>query len=138
MAHLGNRVKALRMKEDMTQEELGDKLNIGRAAVSLIESKGTTSNETMEALAKFFKVDKKWLATGEGVEPKGLIIQMNKGVIETPWKDEAYKALQNENQRLWRLIEKITGAPAGSIANFSKVVRFAGKQRSLHLTTEAA
>jgi transcriptional regulator with XRE-family HTH domain len=48
----------LRKRENLTQSELAEKLNIGRSAVSMYESgKREPSFETLEEIADFFNVN---------------------------------------------------------------------------------
>lgn len=138
MNSIKDRVKALRNSRGLNQTQLGDAIGLAFSSISAIENGRSESRESIIAIAKYFKVDANWIITGEGEQPKGLIVPIRKKAEAHDWKDEAYTALKEENQRLWRLIEKITNAPAGSIANFKQAVGLAGKQRSLQLTAQAA
>lgn len=138
MSDLKDRLKALRKSNNLTQEELGDAIGVSYSQISAMESGRSAPQETIAAIAKHFKVSLQWILNGEGESPKGVVVKLRKEANEVPWRDEAYTALKAENERLWRLIEKITHAPAGSIANFKRAVGLAGKGRTLHLTAQAA
>jgi transcriptional regulator with XRE-family HTH domain len=110
MESIGQRIKMLREKENISQGELGGRIGLTTSGVSSIE-KGISKNpEQIEKIAKVFKVSKDWLRTGEGEAPKGLIFPIRQELAENPWKDEAYQRLKEENKKLWILIEKLTGA----------------------------
>ena len=113
MAHLGDRVKALRTRDRLSQIELADKLGLGGPSVSAIESRGSTSEDTILKLVKIFKVSKEWLINGLGEVPAGVIMPTELSA-SPPWRDEAYETLKRENQKLWMIIEKLTGAPVGT------------------------
>jgi len=113
MPHLGDRVKALRSRDRLSQSDLAEKLGMSSPSVSAIESRGSTSEDTIHKLTKLFNVEKDWLINGNGEAPVGVIIP-KETQTSTPWKDEAYEVLKRENQRLWILVEKLSGAPVGS------------------------
>jgi len=121
MAHFGDRLKALRTRDALKQDDLAPHLNVTRAYISSVEKSGKGSPEFIEAVCKYFKVEKKWLLNGDGTEPKGIVIPIRTDISDGAWKDEAYNRMKAENERLWALVEKLTGAavakPAG---NFPK------------------
>ena len=112
---VGSRVKALRKQKGLTQGELGDKLGTSAMTISSIENDQRESHELLGELAAFFKVSDSWLINGEGAGPKNIVVPIRKGQQENPWKDEAYQRLKEENQRLWKIVEHLTG---GKAANF--------------------
>lgn len=61
------RIRALRNKLGLTQEEFGGRLGLGRTALSKIES-GTVeaTPQTIRFICREFGVDYLWLTTGEG------------------------------------------------------------------------
>jgi transcriptional regulator with XRE-family HTH domain len=64
---MGNRIRALREAEGLTQEELASAMGVTRAAVSMWES-GLTQNirpQHLLLLAKFFGVTPQFLVNGE-------------------------------------------------------------------------
>lgn len=141
MTHLGDRLKALRQGEKLSQLELGAKLEMAGPSISLIEKKGSASPETIEAICKFFKVKKEWLVNGEGEQPKGLVIPIRKELAENPWKDEAYQLVKAENARMAKDIEFLKELLKGVLgpkaaANFLKALnqaRVNGKQVFMNL-----
>lgn len=61
------RVKELRKTLDLTLEKFGEKLGVGKTAISNIETGNRNLTEQMKKLiCKSFNVDYLWLTTGEG------------------------------------------------------------------------
>ena len=66
---LGERIKELRNKHGLSQEQLADKLNVSRQAVQKWESNINEPNiETLKCIACYFKVDYEYLLNGKAVE----------------------------------------------------------------------
>jgi len=64
----GEKLQELRKKKGLTQEELADKLNVSRTAVSKWESgRGYPNIESLKAIAKFFSVTIDVLLSGDEV-----------------------------------------------------------------------
>lgn len=63
----GDRVKAVRTKENMTMEQFGEKLGVQKSAVSKIEKGKVNITEQMfKSICREFNVNEEWLRTGEG------------------------------------------------------------------------
>ncbi len=61
------RVRALRKELKMTQEQLAQRLGIGKAALSMIETgKASLSNRNLNILVQEFNVNPEWLERGAG------------------------------------------------------------------------
>ena len=61
------RIKELRKRLGVNQEEFGERIGITKSSVSLLESgKNTPSKQTVQLMCKEFHVDENWLKTGEG------------------------------------------------------------------------
>jgi repressor LexA len=57
MASWGNRIRQLRIKKGLTQEQLGEKLNVKKAAISKYENERTSPDpKTLSLLADIFEV----------------------------------------------------------------------------------
>ena len=64
-----DRIKLLRKKEKMSQEEFGRKIGIGKSSVSKIElGENNPSDQTIMLICSIFNVNEVWLRTGEGGE----------------------------------------------------------------------
>lgn len=64
---MNNRVKILRKRLGLTQEEFGKKINIGRSNLSLIESGRTNlSKRVISDICEKFQVNENWLRHNEG------------------------------------------------------------------------
>lgn len=118
MTNLGSRLKRLRELRGLKQGDIAEAVGLeSGAGISIIEKKGSTSPERVDALCKFFNIDKTWLLTGAGTPPEDYIEEVT---IEAynPWKDALVNKLEQENKRLWILIEKLSGAQVGNV-NFN-------------------
>ena len=63
----GERVKVIRKSLGLTLEKFGEKLGVGKTAISLIESgKNNLTEQMAKAICREFKVNYIWLTTGEG------------------------------------------------------------------------
>ncbi len=76
---LGKRLKELRIKEGLTQRELGEKINVTKVSICCYESGTRTPTlETLFELAKVFEVDLNYLLGSDqkvkGSTGKGLIM----------------------------------------------------------------
>lgn len=70
MENLAQRLKRLRKAADLTQPELSKESGAPSSTIAEIET-GTTLKptfETLQKLAKYFKVTEDWLLTGRGVK----------------------------------------------------------------------
>ena len=66
---LGERIKELRNKHGLSQEQLADKLNVSRQAVQKWESNINEPNiEALKCIACYFKVDYEYLLNGKAIE----------------------------------------------------------------------
>lgn len=67
MKTIGSRVKLIRKQLDMTQEQLAQRLGIGKAALSMIETGKTgCSTRNKNILVQDFNVNLEWIDTGKG------------------------------------------------------------------------
>jgi len=70
---VGRRLYEARRARDMTMSDLGNKIKISGAAISLIEAgKRRVTTEIVEKLAWALNVDPCWLAYGTGSKPDWL------------------------------------------------------------------
>ena len=93
-----DRIKLLRKKEKMSQEEFGRKIGIGKSSVSKIElGENNPSDQTIMLICSIFNVNEVWLRTGEGGE-ENMYSKMseddrfsinlgNLGRTETSWQE---------------------------------------------------
>lgn len=67
METVGERVRLMRKQLDMTQEQMAQRLGIGKAALSMIETgKARLSARNKNILVQDFNVNPDWIETGEG------------------------------------------------------------------------
>ena len=63
---IGERIKQLRKELGMTQEKFADRIGLKRNSVALIELGRETSDQTIFAICREFRVNEEWLRTGAG------------------------------------------------------------------------
>lgn len=62
-----DRIRAVRKKKRLSQEQFGNQLGITKSSVSLLESgKNSPSEQTIRLICKEFNVNEDWLRTGAG------------------------------------------------------------------------
>lgn len=67
MSDAGKRVKEIRNKLRMTQDEFGSRIGLKKSSLSQIESgKNSLTQQNVIAICNAFKVNESWLRTGEG------------------------------------------------------------------------
>lgn len=77
---IGQRIKAIRVAKNLTQDELGARIGIGKSALSLIETgRNTPSEQTIRSICREFGVREAWLRDGTGdmfsAVPHNLILE---------------------------------------------------------------
>ena len=63
---IGERIKELRKALGMTQEKFAERIGLKRNSVALIELGRDTSEQTIFAICREFRVNEDWLRTGAG------------------------------------------------------------------------
>ena len=63
---IGERIKELRKALGMTQEKFAERIGLKRNSVALIELGRDTSDQTIFAICREFRVNEEWLRTGAG------------------------------------------------------------------------
>lgn len=63
---IGERIKQLRKELGLTQEKFADRIGLKRNSVALIELGRETSDQTIFAICREFRVNEEWLRTGAG------------------------------------------------------------------------
>lgn len=75
MSKIANILKSLRIKENLTQEELANKMNISRSTIGMYEQgKRTPPPDVLELFADYFNVDMNYI-TGKTDEEYYLDLQ---------------------------------------------------------------
>ena len=111
---LNERIKILRKRLDLTQQEFGERIGIKRNSVALIENGRNTSEQTIFAICREFNVNEEWLRFGIGdmykPEPKidelaylmGMFISNND---ESTTRAKIIKAMLSLDDDGWKFIE---------------------------------
>jgi transcriptional regulator with XRE-family HTH domain len=122
-----NRLKTLMDREKENPNSFATKVGMTSSAVyNLLEGGGTPRAATIDKiLAAYPSYSREWLM---GID--GKVIETN----DNPYRDFVIKKLNDENERLWKLVEKLTGAPVGS---FPKLPSSAGVSRSIKVQPDA-
>lgn len=64
---MNNRIKRIRKENNMSQEEFGKTIGIGKTSVSKLESgENNPSDQTIILICKEFDINEEWLRTGNG------------------------------------------------------------------------
>ena len=67
MKYMGERLKLIRKSLGLTQEQLAQRLGVGKTALSMVETgKARLSNRNKNILVQEFNVSPEWLETGNG------------------------------------------------------------------------
>jgi transcriptional regulator with XRE-family HTH domain len=100
---LNKRIMLLKSERRLTEAQFCTKAGISTGTFSNIRLDKDVSGKTLESIIKAFNVNEDWLYTGKGE-------MYNKAVEEapgdTPWRDEAYQSMKQENSRLWEMVNK--------------------------------
>lgn len=98
---LGERIKKVRKKLDLTQQEFCDRIGLKRNSISLVESdKRNPSNQLLLAVCREFNVSEEWLRTGDG----DMFIQQSK---EDELKTAVDSLLSGETSEFKRRLVKV-------------------------------
>lgn len=66
---MNNRIKLIRKKKGLSQEEFGKRLSVTKASISRIEAGiNNPSDQTIKLICSEFNVNENWLRTGTGGE----------------------------------------------------------------------
>lgn len=63
---IGDRIKILRKALHLTQQKFGERIGLKQNSVALIEAGRETSDQTIFAICREFRVSEDWLRTGKG------------------------------------------------------------------------
>lgn len=63
---IGERIKELRKALSLTQTAFGERIGLKQNSVALIEAGRATSDQTIFAICREFRVNEEWLRTGSG------------------------------------------------------------------------
>ena len=94
MSDIGNRIKKLRKEKNLTQKELGDKLNVHANTISMYE-KGNrkVSLETANKLSEIFNVSVDYIIKGKDKENKPSYTSLDESLLN----EEKYLNLTLKN-----------------------------------------
>lgn len=65
----GHRVRDIRIKKGMTQQQLADSVNVNQPVIGSIESRDSETSKHASKIADALSVSLDWLLTGKGCEP---------------------------------------------------------------------
>lgn len=101
---MNERIKELRMKLNLTQTELGNRIGITRAAISRIESgERKVTEQVFLAICREFNVNEEWLRTGQGE----MFIKMDREDEITQWLGSLVSP-NNDNEFMKKFIHMLS------------------------------
>lgn len=70
---MNNRIKEIRKSKNLTLEKFGERLGVGKTAISKLErGENNLTDQMLKSICREFDVDEHWLRTGEGSMRKTL------------------------------------------------------------------
>ena len=123
----GERVREIRKKGDLTMEKFGERLGVGKTAISKLENNERNLTDQMAlSICREFNVNENWIRFGEG--------EMFKS---RPPEDEVgyyvEQLLENEDNPLYRIIIEMMKTYYGLDEKSKEVIRnyFAGVEKAI-------
>ena len=113
---MNERVKELRKKLDLSGEKFGERLGVGRSAISDIErGRNNLTEQMIISICREFKVNEDWLryGTGEMFKEKSLDEEIISFIGDIQWdaednfKKRFISSIAKLNDSEWEVIEKI-------------------------------
>ncbi len=91
MQNIGDRLKDFRKAKNLTQQELGNVLNVSKQAIANIESKhNNPSIEVVSKLIEIFNLNANWLLIGQG----SMFVALQSKDFKAEVLDEVNKVLE--------------------------------------------
>lgn len=112
----GERIKEIRKYLDLTMEKFGERLGVGKTAISKLENNERNLTDQMSiSICREFNVDENWLRTGEGdmFEPmsRGETIAQFAGELmkdeDDSFRRRLIEALAQLDEKEWEILEGI-------------------------------
>lgn len=112
----GERIKELRKYLDLTMEKFGERLGVGKTAISKLENNERNLTDQMAiSICREFNVNETWLRTGEGdmFEPmsRGETIAQFAGELmkdeDDSFRRRLIEALAQLDEKEWEILEGI-------------------------------
>lgn len=118
---IGERIKAVRKKAGLNQNEFAYSLGITQSYLSMIENGSTPSDIVIKSIASQYRVSESWLRTGEGEMYSRR--ELDEVIDQYDFPDivrkllETYETLSDDQQRAVleyakRFIQSLTDTPA--------------------------
>lgn len=115
----GERVKEIRKHLKLTLEKFGEKLGVGKTAISKIEKNENALTEQMrKSICREFNVDYIWLTTGEGE----MFIDDDNAVMEA-----IDRIMYGENEMHKRLFKCLAYMSDEDLEALERIIEFASK-----------
>ena len=112
----GERIKELRKYLDLTMEKFGERLGVGKTAISKLENNERNLTDQMAiSICREFNVNETWLRTGEGdmFEPmsRGETIAQFAGELmkdeDDSFRRRLVEALAQLDEQEWEILEGV-------------------------------
>lgn len=112
----GERVKEIRKNLGLTLEKFGNRLGVGKTAISKIEKGENNLTEQMtKSICREFSVDYIWLTTGDGE----MFIESDDDFL-----DRIDQMLAGENEARKNMIKALLYAPDDDVESFCRLVDY--------------
>lgn len=111
-----DRIKKIRQKTGLNQEDFGRRIGIGKTSVSKLENgENNPSEQTIMLICQEFSINENWLRTGHGemfrpIDRKEEIAKLASDLFKgekDSFKERLILALANLDGSEWELLEKI-------------------------------
>jgi transcriptional regulator with XRE-family HTH domain len=112
---MNSRIKMIRTKNDMTQDEFGKRIGSARNTIANYENGNRVpSNAVITSICREFNVNETWLRTGEGemflpIERETDIARLTMQLLteeSDSFKNRLISALSRLSEEEWEVIEK--------------------------------
>jgi transcriptional regulator with XRE-family HTH domain len=112
---MNSRIKMIRTKNDMTQDEFGKRIGSARNTIANYENGNRVpSNAVITSICREFNVNETWLRTGEGemflpIEREADIARLTMQLLteeSDSFKNRLISALSRLSEEEWEVIEK--------------------------------
>ena len=119
---VNERVKEIRKHECLTLEKFGERLGVGKVAISLIENgKNSVTSQMCKLICREFNVNEEWLRDGVGEmfvkrDKLQIISEFAADMIKEPesFKTRLFESLAKLDEKDWiaigQIFDKLTGS----------------------------
>lgn len=130
---IGKRIKTLRNSYNLGLKDFASYCGLSHVAIFHLENGRTAKphRSSIQRIAAHYGTTTNWLLYGEdSMLPNGkMSLDINYNIENNDWKDSAFEELKNtnrileqENERLWQLIQNMQGGNTKSLTQIKEAV----------------